>query len=366
MIAMLLWGCMPMVTPDKVGSPGLADTAVTDTGMPAPTQTHALISTLADDYSVGAVAMVDLSTLALMDTLTPTSGDAVVRSVNSEAVVLNRLNTDTIQVFDPQDWSAPRIDFALPDLSNPQDAAWCGDKIWVSLHSADHLPAYDQLGRRIMKADLSDWSGTDGSAEATGMVVHEGALYVALEQFEQDGGWASEGGVVVRIDCDNGAVTEVLEAAPSPAIRPGPEPGTVLVRSGLYGELDGTLQLLDLETLQTEVWLSEAEVGADITASAVHDQTLLTVSADTDWTYTLHCWNLSSGEQTVGLRTASYLSDLRVDDRGRAWVLARAGWSGETQTAPGLHLFDPVDCTSLLPEGETIRPILNPYNVSFL
>ena len=118
MIAMLMWACMPMVTPDKVGSPGLADptaedTAVADTGVAEPVQTHALISTIAEDYSVGAVAMVNLDTLALSDTLTPTSGDAVVRAVNSQAVVLNRLNTDTVQVFDPGDWSAPQLDFAL-------------------------------------------------------------------------------------------------------------------------------------------------------------------------------------------------------------------------------------------------------------
>ena len=266
----------------------------------------------------------------------------------------------------PDDWSAPQLDFALPDLSNPQDAAWCADKLWVSLHTADYLPAYDAMGRRVMKADLSAWSGTDGAAEAAGMVAHDGALYVALEQFEQDAGWVSDGGVIVRVDCDSGAVSQVLRASPSPAIRPGPHAGTALVRSGLYGELDGMVQLLDLQTLETELWLSEADVGADITAAAVHGQTLLTLSADADWTYTLHCRSLRTGAQTTGLRTASYLSDLRVDDRGRAWVLARAGWSGDSDTAPGLHLFDPEDCTSLLPEGETIRPTLNPYNVSFL
>jgi len=366
MIALLLLACMPMVTPDEVGSPGLVDTAGLDSGQPAYGQTVAVISTLADDYSVGAVATVDLNSLALSDTLSPTAGDAVVKTVDERVAVLNRLNTDTLQLFEPSDWLAPVLDLALPDLSNPQDAAWCGDRLWVSLHTADHLPAYDRLGRRTLKADLSEWSGTDGAAEAVGMRVHEGALFVALEQFAQDEGWVSEGGVVVRVDCETAQVTQVLAAPPSPSIVAGPSEGTALVRTGLYGETDGVVMMLDLQTQQTEVLLMEEELDADITGAAIHGDTLVYLSADSSWNYSVHCMSLQTGEHQTAMTTASYLSDVQVDDRGRAWISARAGWSGESQTMPGLHLIDTGRCTSLLPAGEAIRPTLSPYNLSFL
>jgi len=366
MIAVFLLACMPTVTPDKVGSPGILDTAVLDSGEAPPTQTLAVIGTLADDYSVGAVATVQMDTLALSDTLSPTAGDAVVRAVEDQVAVLNRLNTDTVRLFDPADWSRPELELALPDLSNPQDAAMCGDKLWVSLHTADHVPAYDHMGRRVAKADLSDWTGTDGAAEALRMHVYEDTLILSVEQFAQDAGWVSEGGAVLQVDCQTAEVTELLQATPSPAIVAGPEAGTVLVRTGLYGELDGELMLLSLETLQTEVWLTESEVGGDITGVAAYGETLLYLSVDTDWTYRLHCRDIGTGDETVGMQTPSFLSDLQVDDRGRAWVTARAGWSSDADTTPGIHLFDAHACQALTPEGEAIRTTLNPFNVSFL
>jgi hypothetical protein len=359
-------GCMPSVTPDKLGTPDGVDTAVElDSGEAPPSQTMAVISTLADDYSVGAVATVDLVSLALLDTQAPTSGDAVVRAAGEEIVVLNRLNTDTLLLYTPGQWAAPTLELALPDLSNPQDAKWCGDKLWVTMHSADHLPAYDRSGTRVAQADLSRWAGSDGSAEALGLHVYEGGLYVALEQFAQDDGWESEGGAVVRVDCETSEVSLVADAAPSPAISPGPEAGSLLVRTGIYGQLDGKVELLDLATGQRQTLLRESDVGADITGAEIHGESLVYLSADADWTYRVHCRDLASGEETVGLSTDGFLSDLKIDDRGRAWVAARSGW-GEGAGAPGLYLLDAQTCSSILGDGQRIRTTLSPYNLSLL
>lgn len=367
-LLVLVAGCMPSVIPDKAGSPGLAaDTAdAEDTGASESRQTLALVSTLASDYSVGALATLDLSTLALSDTLAPIAGDAVVRALETQAAVLNRLNTDTLRLYTPGSWSAPSLELALPDLSNPQDAAECGGKLWVSLHSADHIPAYDAAGRRVASADLSAWSGSDGAAEAMRMQVYDGALYVALEQFAQDDGWASEGGAVVRIDCETAEVVEVAAAAPSPSIVSGPVDGVLGLRTGLYGELDGELALLDLDTGERETVLTEAEVGADIVGFAIHGSSLVYLTAGADWSYGVHCLDLENGERTTGPSGASFLSDVAIDDRGRAWVSARAGWSGEGPEQPGLWVLDSERCTSVLAGSGAIRTTLAPYNVSFL
>jgi hypothetical protein len=362
---LLCAGCMPSVVPDKTGSPGLSDTAsVLDTAAPETMQRMAVIATLADDYSVGALATVDLATLQVLDTLAPTSGDAVVRVAGDEVVVLNRLNTDTLRLYTAGEWAAPTLELALPDLSNPQNAQWCGGKLWVSLHNSASMPAYDRTGLRVDQADLSVWSGSDGAAEALGLHAYGGFLYAALEQFAQDDRWSSEGGAVVRIDCETAQVTEVLSAEPSPAISSGPTQGSLLVRTGLYGDLDGSVHLLDLKTGETELLLTEESVGADITAVEIYGDSLVYLTATDDWVYSVICRDLSTGEETIGLSTYSFLSDLKIDDRGRAWVAARAGWGGEEDAVPGLHILDVARCDSIL--SEPIRTTLKPYLVSML
>jgi hypothetical protein len=361
-LLLALCGCMPSVVPDKNSPLGALD----DTASGSGEMSLAVLSTIASDYSVGSLAVVHLDTLGLEDTLAPTSGDAVVRGLEDTVVVLNRLNTDTLRLYTPGAWVAPDLELALPDLSNPQDAVWCGERLWVSLHNADHLPAYDATGRRVAKADLSPWAGSDGSAEASGMVRVGERVVVALQQLAQDGGWTSEGGAIVAVDCETTEVQTLLEAPLSPSLVPGPKDGLLLVRTGLYGELDGAVVALEVETGEVETLLTEAEVGMDITDVASSSEDVVFLTATTEWTFGVHCLSLQTGSWQTGLVTSSYLSEVAMDDRGRAWVSVREGWGPEAALEPGLILFDAATCAPVLEDGASIKPTLAPFNVSFL
>ena len=118
-------GCMPSVTPsDTVNGEfdtGRSDTATpSDTGGPAGSYAEVLLATIASDYSLGAVATVDLETGAVNDALATTSGDAVIRSTGGLAVVLNRFNTDSVRVYSGDDWSQPELESPSPIYRTPK------------------------------------------------------------------------------------------------------------------------------------------------------------------------------------------------------------------------------------------------------
>jgi len=359
--AVLSLGCMPSVSPEVV---------VQDTGVgeivesPSVSVSRAVVSTVADDYSLGALATVELDGLALHDTLAPTSGDAVVRTAGTLTIVLNRMNTDTFQVFEGS-WATPKLDVALPDLSNPQDAVLCGGKLWVTLHNGIDLPAYDpRTGLLVGSADLSPWAGVDGRAEAASMVVVDGQILVAIQQLKQDDGWSSDGGAIVQVDCTDGVAVDWVGIGPSPSIRKGPS-ASVAYKVGLYGPLDGRLGLLDHESKEDVILVEEADLGVDIYGFDVSQQHLVYTTADDDWRFQVHCLDLATGITTHSDTTSSYLSGVSMDPFGRVWVSRRLGWSSTEAEPTGLDLIDVRTCQSIFTEGGPMATALPPFNVVF-
>ncbi|MEE2750119.1 MAG: hypothetical protein VX519_01710 [Myxococcota bacterium] len=360
LITGLLVACMPTVEPDSNPNPQhTGDTATEISG-----ESLGVISTIANDYSVGAIATVDLSSLAIQDTLAPTSGDTVVRALDTEIAVLNRLNTDTLRIYTPGQWDAPDLEVALPDLANPQDAKNCGGNTWVSLHNDTQLVAFDPHGRQVATADLSPWAGTDGAAEPASMTVVDGALLVAVQEIAQDDAWSADGGVIVRVDCTTSEVEVLVTASPSPVLVGGTSPNTLGIKTGLYGSLDGSVLLYDMTTGQQEILITEAELSADITAASIRGSEMVFLTADTDWNYSIHCMDISSGSLVTAATLSTFLADVAIDEYGRAWISAREGWSSESPSEPGLWLMEASTCELL---NETpLHTTLPPYNVAFL
>ncbi len=356
----LLVSCMPTVKPDS--NPNLQHTGDTTSGTLS--ESLAIISTSANDYSVGAIATINLSSLSINDTLAPTSGDTVVRSLDTDVAVLSRLNTDTLRIYTPGHWEAPDLEIALPDLANPQDAKTCGGNTWVSLHNEKQLSAFDNHGRLVASADLTPWVGTDGAAEASSLAVVEGELIVAIQEIAQDDGWRGDGGVIGRVDCATGEVEALVDASPSPSLIGGPNPTTIGIKTGIYGSLDGTVFLYDTTTGQREVLITEEELGVDITAASIRGSDMVFLSADADWNYSIHCMDISTGSHVTNMTLPSFLADVAIDDYGRAWVSAREGWSPDGASQPGLLLIDTSTCASLT--DAPIHTTLPPYNVAFL
>ena len=364
-----LVGCMPSVEPaDQPQHASLNDSATQDdTGDSAIGDTQVVVSTISDNFSFGAIATVDMATLEVQDSLAATSGDTVVVTTGQRVVVLNRLNTDTVRIYEPNSWTAPTLEFALPDLSNPQDALVCDDRLWVTQHNRDRVTAHNLSDGLVVGAiSLDAWTGTDGFAEASSMLPTDDGMLIALQQFDQLDGWAPEGGTILRAPCDGGSTQTLYEPGPSPTLIDHPTPGRFGVKTGTYGPLDGAVYLVDDQGLSMETLITESALGVDITAAAMTDSHLIYITMDSDWAYAVHCQSLETGGTATGLTTSSFLSDIRLDDRGRAWISARGGWADGAPDPSGLFVYDPESCTSLLSSDEPIQTTLNPYSIDFL
>jgi len=358
---MLAGGCLPTVKPLDIQN----DTGRLPNGGTSPVQTEALVATIADDYSLGAVATISLAHLSIDDTLSPTSGDAVIRATDSHAVLLNRLNTDTVQVFS-ETLREPDTEIALPDLSNPQDAVFCDDKLWVSLHNSDTMPIFDiENSLMVGSVNLEEWAGTDGHAEASTMVRQESSVFLAVQEIRQDDAWVSDGGTILQIDCQSTAVIGQFEIGPSPVLKTGTEENLLGYKTGIYGDLDGEVGLFDVDGGETHPLVRESSLGIDIHDFAFSQNHLVYSVASEDWDFQLHCQNLTTGEIQSSPVTSSYLSDLSMDDQGRLWVSKRTGWSSGAPEPSGLDVIDPSTCQSFLTGGTPLQLTLPPFNVAF-
>ena len=212
---------------------------------------------------------------------------------------LNRFNTDSVRIYDGEDWSQPTVEFALADLSNPQDALLCGDKLWVTQHNAAQITAHDtRTGLVVDSIDLSPWAGTDGAAEASGMLADGETILVSVQQFDQDSGWTSEGGVLLRFSCSGGTPSVVTEIGPSPSVASGSTGEDLVIRTGLYGEADGVVASVNSQTGEHTVLLEEADFGRDITGVAITPTVLVFVTTTPDWIYQIHSVNPSPSSST--------------------------------------------------------------------
>ena len=151
----------------------------------------------------------------------------------------------------------------------------------------------------------------------------------------------------------------------SPAFANGSTGRDIVINTGLYGETDGVIATVDGQTGAQQALFSEAELGRDITGVAVSTDAVVFLSTTTDWLYQIHCIDRASGVRTDGPETAAFWSDIGIDDRGRAWVTARAGWAPDSPTQGGLQVFDTQSCRDISPGGAPIRTALNPYNLAF-
>jgi hypothetical protein len=364
MLPLILWACVPRVSPKNPESPTPASLDSGDISTLGSVQTKAILATVADDYSLGTLATVDLDTWSTRDTLSPISGDPAVVADGGYIIQLNRYNYDTVRVYHPGDWDAPVLEFALADGANPQDADVCGGALWISQYGLPRLVAHDlDSGFLLGAVDLSALADGDGIPEASSMVEVDGVLYVSLQRLDRDNGWTGNTGTIVALDCTTKEVVQQWSTGPSPSIVPFND-GQMLVHTGLYGALDGGVQLFDpIDGLADSVVLSESEIGQDITAVLAHGEHAVVLSAGSDWNYTIGCLDMNTGEYAVAEQTGGYLASGSVNDRGEAWIAARQGYA-DPDVPGGIIVYRIDDCVSLV-GADWIPTVLAPFSIGF-
>ena len=340
MIVLWLGACLPHVDVDTDAGDGLVDGA------------QVVLTTLADDYSVGALSTVDLDDWAVADGLVPTSGDAVVRVDDGRIYQLDRFNYDTVRVFEPGSWE-PRVEFEVGDLANPHDVDVCGGKLFVSLHGRDHLAVYDERGWLAGTVDLSAFAdGDDVGPEPSGLVERDGQLFVALHRKDRSDGWANAGGRVVQVDCAAEEVVDSWAIGANTSVHDGE--GGVFVTGGAWDGDAGGLWWLDGDVER----LVETDVGIDAVVGG--PEQALVIGHDADDVYGVYCFD---GELELVEATGSYLVAAAATATGQAWISARSHWS-DTESEAGLLVYDIASCTRI--GDDWVRTELDPYSLAIL
>lgn len=354
LLALLLPACNP---PIDSGDTATTDTG--DTGMPSG-ETHAVVTTT--DFSVGALATVDLGTFAVDDDLVPTSSDPYVAVQQDEVFQFNGLGIDNVAIYTPGAWSAPQEQFSVGDGTNPHGVALIDGALFVSLYEENALGVFDPTdGSSLGSVDLSAYAGSDGIPEASTMVVVGGKLYVALERLDRNNGWTDDGGTVVQVDPTTKTVTKAWAVGPSPIVYPHPtDPNKLMVRTGLYAQAVGGLRVLDPSKDAPDPLLLDASaLGYGISGYAGSRIGVgLIVGEHTDATYTLSCVAPDGTLTHAYGPTSDWLVNPVVDDRGRAWVAVRSS-SGTS----GLLVVDLFTCQVLT--DTPIQTDLPPYGIAF-
>ena len=352
MIALLLlFGCIGCKPPDD-------DTADTDVA-----SVHGMLIATTD-FSVGALAVVDPDAMTVDDALATVSGDPLVVADAGWIVQLNRSASTSIRLYHPGDWTAPAVEIAPGPETNPQGAAICGDRLFVSLLKTDHIGVWDLDGTPAGAVDLSAFADGDGSPEPATMVRVDDRLFVAMNELSTSGStWEPSGpGVIAEVDCATLDVVRSWPTGPNPSISRDP-PGGLIVRTGIWGVLDGAIGTLDVDSDgPVEEIVTEAAVGEEFGVVVASAGGAIAVGAALDWSSNfVACVDLGSGDVADIARTPNFASDVALDAAGRAWVALSTDYA-DANTPVGVRAFDPVGCTELT--DDLIATSLPPYSLA--
>ncbi len=311
------------------------------------------------DFSVGALATVDLTGQTLRDAIVATSGDTVVTSDHGLVLQIDRSPPAGVRAWAPPDWSAPVAEYAIPGDSNPQDAAVCGSRVFVSLLAEPRIAVFDLDGSEAGSIDLSAFAD-DANPEAASLAHAGDRLFVGLQQLDTQGPlWTPSGpGVIVEIDCGTLATTSSWEVGPNPSLHELAA-DALLIRTGTYGVADGALTVLHVDDVLGTPLLTEALLGEDLGDVTVVGGFAVVLTAAMDFSHhTVRCLDLSDGSQTASEPIPNYLSGVAAGGDGLAWIAQSVDYANAASPT-GLLAVDPTTCTAA--SDGVLKTLLPPY-----
>ena len=321
----------------------------------------AVIATVSEDYSVGALATVNTDTMALQDTLTDISGDPAVVYSGGYLCQINRYSYDNVRVYEPGAWSAPLTEFALDDFANPHDIEVCEGLAFITEYGTSKVAIYDPTDGSLQGSiSLAEFDDGDGTPEASDIVKGDnGKLYIGLENLDRNDGWASVGGKILEVDCATKAITQSWDVS-SPSLFQNPlDPSNIIVAESGAG-----LRVLDTSTgTLSEVKLAQADTGVSILGVAAYGEKSVVITADPSYTYGIGCVDLGTWTFQEAESTGNYLIDISGNANGQAWISARSHWS-DPEGPKGVIVYDTDTCTSLTPGGP-FETLLAPFSIAF-
>jgi len=326
-------------------------------------QQRAVVSTT--DFSVGALAALDVESGTLWDTRASTSGDPVVVVQEDWLFQINRFQSDTVRLYDPLSWSVPLLEISTGAGSNPHDVLVVGETMVVSLYGRSSLALFDLQGEPLGQVDLSEFADQDGSPEPSSLLEVNGRLFVSLQQFEN---WRSQSGRLVEVDVDNWTVKASWEVGPSPTLYAHPFlAGSMVIMSGSYDDLevalDGELIVFDVTTeVFSDAVMTEASVATHLVGYGESDEgQALLIGERKDATHVVLCLDWTDGTVQELMSLEHYLADVSVNADGVGLIAARTNWTA-SHIQPGVLVVDATKCES---RGSISNFALDPYAVAW-
>ena len=359
LLPLLLSACVPEAevknTPSHVPDTDTAEGTDTPEGL-----STAVVSTISEDYAVGALATVGLSDWHITDEIVDLTGDTVLRTSGDRVFALHRFTYDTVRIYQPGDWSAPEVEVALADGANPHDVEMCGGLAFITQYGRDDIAVIDpDTGILVGAVDLSSLADSDGIPEVSTMVQGApGTLYVGAHNFDRNADWVSAGGGVAEIDCESQAVTHTWSFETAD-VYIDPEDTDHLY---VYATGDG-LYRLDTTTREPAFLVSEDDLGAAVVGLAASAGQAVVTTTDDAYAYGVGCIALDTGAFDPIEAVDNYLISIDANSAGEAWVSARSHWSNPA--APnGLLVYDIPTCSARTTTGP-LSTVLAPFSVAF-
>jgi hypothetical protein len=337
------------------------------------------------DYVVSVNSDYDVSgRVSVIDVLPPWSVDDPVASVHSDAdaryydglvYVVNHLYADNIQVLDPANGFSTVRQFSVGPGSNPQDLAFVSaSRAYVSRYeSAILYEVNPATGAVTDSLDLSAFADADGIPEMSGMAIHGGLLFVAVQRLDRDYYWIPvPPSYLAVIDVASNEIVDVDASAPGvqgielPATNPyrdllfDEDSGLIYVACcGSWGALDGGIVKIDPDALEATGFVTtESQLGGNL-----YDFTLplsgraYAVISTSSPTWQQFCvsfdWTTGAKIGNVWKPGGYSVMDVEVHAGSAQLFLADRSYA-----APGVRVFDALDGSQLTsaPIGASLPP----------
>jgi hypothetical protein len=366
LLALLLAAALPLA--------GCPTTDDDDSSPPVSTgPSFAVVATT--DFSVGALATVDLETFAVADEITAITGDPVVFADGGLLFQINRHMYDNVRVYDPEQLTTPILEFSTGAGSNPYQAALCDGAIFVIRYDSAELGIYSlDTGLPVGAIDLSAWADSDGYPEMSSMIRRGTTLYVGLERLTRGGSiWpgAPGGGRVLEIDCATRGVTREWTASNNVRVLPHPtDPDALWLLDGvLFNEdkspaLDGGLRELPLDAVAPGTHLlTDTAAGGNLIGIAVGAEGRgILVTADATHNH-VHCLDTADWSLTLLSSHLQWVPQVVPDGHGEGWVVFRTAEEPLEHPA-GIAVYDLATCEERTTDG-WLDFSLEPYSAAF-
>ena len=312
-----------------------------------PDSDAAVCFALGADYrnNVGLLSVVGIPSGTPVSNLLPGSvqGDAVLRTDGQRLFVVNRTanNLTVIGRDDSQIGWRVEQQFSTGAMSNPQDVAIVGDKVYLPLYGSKDLLVRDLVTQEEKGIDLSSYD-TDGNPDANSASVVGGKVLVTLDLLDWSGMFPVPrgNGKVVLVDPTSDAVVgDVPLSYENPYGFMFPWNGGAIVASVTdYSGVTGCLHALSMDPPAARCLAENSALGGTVSAIAVGpDATYVAVSSfDAEFNQVAHLRRLG-GDGTLEPGSLTPDDQLPTDV---AW--APSGHLVYTDSKiGGLRIYDP-------------------------